>query len=107
MVKHMTKERAQQHLDSIMDNFDFRNVHKAMRALDWVWASNDMEVPEPYHLREQVRRLFWDCFSNKEQSLITTACGGFWVSLDKEQDYADCKFAVSTWESEGEDFENE
>lgn len=39
----MTKERAQQHLDSIMDWFEFEKVHKAMTALDWVWVESGGE----------------------------------------------------------------
>lgn len=60
-----------------------------------------------YRLKGQVRRLFWDCFNNTEQGLVTTGTGGFWVSLDKEQDYVDCKFVVADWQSYGEDFKNE
>lgn len=104
----MTKERAQQRLDSIMDWFDFEEVHKAMIALDWKWLeSSGTRVPEIYRLKGEVRRLFWECFNDTEQGLITISCGGFIVGLDKKNDYADCKFAVSTWDSYGEDFENE
>lgn len=108
MVKHMTKERAQQHLYSIMDWFEFEEVHKVMTTLDWVWVESGGEkVPEMYQLKEQVKRLFWECFNNEEQGLVTIGCGGFWVSLNKQQDYVDCRFTVTSWESYGEDFENE
>lgn len=105
MVKHMTKERAQQHLDNIIDWFDFEKVNEVMKALDWSWVGEG--IPEPYRLKGQIRELFWDCFKSEKQDLVTISCGGFWVSLDKEQDFADCKFVVSDWQSSSEDFENE
>lgn len=100
----MTKERAQQHLDNIIDWFGFHEVWVCMNALQWEWVGED--VPEVPVLKKKVRELFWDCFENEEQDLVTIACGGFWVSLDKKQDFADCKFVVSDWQSSSEDFEN-
>jgi len=45
----------QQHLDELMDNFNFHRVARAMKALRWRWASADNTVPDEAHIRARVR----------------------------------------------------
>ena len=45
----------QQHLDELMDSFDFARVASAMRALQWRWASADNGIPDEPHIRATVR----------------------------------------------------
>ena len=45
----------QQHLDELMDSFDFARVARAMRALHCRWASADSCIPDEPHIRATVR----------------------------------------------------
>jgi hypothetical protein len=45
----------QQHLDELMDSFDFARVARAMRALQWRWASANNSIPDEPHIRATVR----------------------------------------------------
>ncbi|GAA3986939.1 hypothetical protein [Hymenobacter antarcticus] len=45
----------QQHLDELMDHFDFARVAHAMRALQWRWASAYNSIPNEPHIRATVR----------------------------------------------------
>ena len=46
--------KEQELIDNIMDNFDFRKVHQAMKALNWKWDRID-EIPEEHELRKAAR----------------------------------------------------
>jgi len=58
-------------IDSILDNFDFERVHKAMTALDWEWASTD-GVPEIPDLRQKARELLKDVSKTKSGTTVGT-----------------------------------
>lgn len=45
----------QQHLDELMDSFNFARVARAMRSLQWRWASADADIPDEPHIRATVR----------------------------------------------------
>ena len=45
----------EQHLDELMDSFDFTRVARAMRALEWRWASAENGIPVEPHIRATVR----------------------------------------------------
>ena len=45
----------QQHLDELMDSFNFARVARAMRALQWRWASANDSIPDEPHIRAIVR----------------------------------------------------
>ncbi|GAB2712577.1 hypothetical protein GCM10011495_06800 [Hymenobacter frigidus] len=45
----------QQHLDELMDSFNFARVARAMRVLQWRWASADNRIPDEHHIRATVR----------------------------------------------------
>lgn len=45
----------QQHLDELMDSFDFARVARAMRSLQWRWASAENGIPDESYIRATVR----------------------------------------------------
>ena len=91
----MTKKRAQEHLDEIMDWFDFERVRKTMNALDWKWMDNP-ESPTVQELKQKVRELFWSCYDRKADF---SSIGGFKVRIDYEEDFAECSFVVTSLET--------
>ncbi|CAB4124450.1 hypothetical protein UFOVP59_17 [uncultured Caudovirales phage] len=75
----------QEHIDHIMDHFDFNRVEKAMKALDWVWFHADTEngIPDVPTLRKEARRLLtsaWDNGMNVNRDWQVST-GGFTAKL--------------------------
>ena len=66
----ITKEEFEEHLDEIMDNFDFEKVEKVMEFLDWKWAfiEGSPKVPTRADLRSGVRKQFREMFDKYEES---------------------------------------
>ena len=97
----MTKQEL---IDEVMDNFDFGKVAKAMKALGWVWATTDFDVPEEPDIRKQVRELLnkaYDGAISKEGD-YTTGTGGFEAAYEIDYKVLSLKFIVSSWETDGE-----
>jgi hypothetical protein len=65
----MTKQ-----IDSIMENFNFENVHKVMEFLNWEWQ--DMGIPSISQLKLEAERLLLLAVSKKHKIIGT---GGFEV----------------------------
>ena len=96
-------------IDDIMDSFEFHKVERHMVQTQWEWATPtpedewNMEIPDEYRLRAELRRLLVSAYSRmtelKEEdpdydSPCYTSCGGFTVYVwpdDSSQVY----FAVT------------
>jgi len=92
----------QEHIDEVMDEFDFGKVAKAMKSLNWVWATVDFTVPEEGTLRQQARKLLglaYDGAIEFNVSPYTTGTGGFEATYSKEYDNLGLKFIVASWET--------
>lgn len=89
----------QEHIDEVMDWFDFDRVYRCMTALGWTW--HDEGVPDIPVLRATVRRLMKDAYGLDEGGVVST--GGLWVKYDKEYNYFDVKFVVTDWDTYKED----
>ena len=67
----------QEHIDQIMDSFDFRKVALVMDFLKWEWVSSG--VPNEYEIRRNARlkliEVYDKCLISKEDYRI--ASGGF------------------------------
>jgi len=59
-------------INACLDNFRFDRVHRAMQALDWVWASCNMQVPNVRHIMDLADRLLGQAWDGK----YTTSTGG-------------------------------
>lgn len=91
------KSNIQDHIDEIMDNFDFARVHNAMVALKWEWSSTG-GVPELSQVKKMARKLLRETMENKDLdngSYIST--GGFKVS--KYEKHYELSFEVESWDS--------
>lgn len=82
-------------IDSILDNFDFERVHKAMTALNWTWITTK-GVPEIPDLRQKARELLKDV--SKRKSGTTVGTGGFEAS--KEDGVLQLEFVLYSWDQE-------
>ena len=64
-------------IDKIMNEFEFRRVHRCMTATNWTWQNKG--VPTIEQLKECALELLQDCRRKRDCSLAT---GGFIVSCD-------------------------
>lgn len=62
------------HIDNIMDCFDFRKVHDTMVLLNWQWTPIG-GVPEEWQIRQEARRLLIYAYSNAESTKETSCVG--------------------------------
>jgi len=93
----MKTRSVEDQINEIMDWFNFNKVAKAMKALDWTWASTGLEPPHEGQIREMARNLLiracddWHC-----------ATGGFVARCDEETGDLTLEFHVSSWTAERE-----
>jgi len=94
----------QEHIDEIMDSFNFNRVAKAMEALDWGWAHSENITPTEYELRKKGRELlqeakrYWQKYGLKED--YTVGSGGFYATYNGKYDYFKLVFALDSWNTE-------
>ncbi len=88
----------EEHVDEMMECFDFEKVHRVMTMLDWKWTMIGA-VPGIPDLRKQVRELMRRLWNSDNQSVAT---GGFVVRLYREENWArfSVAFEVTDWVSE-------
>jgi hypothetical protein len=90
----------QEHIDEVMDQFNFGKVAKAMKYLDWKWVLAEEGVPQEWELRQEARRLLnlaYDGAFEFNVSPYTTETGGFEATYSKEYDDLGLKFIVAYW----------
>lgn len=93
----MTKE---EHIEEIMNWFDFNRVHRAMDALGWSWFYTE-GTPSVKQLRECAEDLLSQTY-DKGKSIpgdYGIATGGFHAWYNYEYDQLELKFVVSSWET--------
>lgn len=81
-----------------MNNFDFKNVHKTMKALDWKWGNKrgTMTIPSLTEIKKLAFELLTNVSNSNEYAAIGT--GGFLAS--REGRYLFLDFIVSDFSSE-------
>jgi hypothetical protein len=92
----MTK---QEHIDNIMDNFDFNKVAKVMKFLNWQWAMSPTGVPEEPEIRECCRKYLSSTYDHAVQQgrKYTMATGGFVYRYDPHYSELSLVFEVTGW----------
>jgi hypothetical protein len=90
---------AQEHIDDVMDHFDFERVHKTMVALDWVWLRAENGIPEPWELRKAARRMLKEVWRTDSGTIAT---GGFRAEAmhDEDEESLTLTFEVAQWTSD-------
>jgi hypothetical protein len=101
-------DRAQQHLDEVMDSFDFTKVASAMLALNWQWCGKDSAyyVPDEHQLRKRVREMARCAI---QDALTSTGhapnkgfygTGGFHIEAEAKEgelDFLYVRFTLTEW----------
>jgi hypothetical protein len=97
----------EQHVDEVMDWFDFNKVKKVMDFLDWKWTMDcGSAVPEIADMRKLVRKYMRDLYQkySKEEKIVAgTGSGGFYVEyrkgIDEGERFDDfsVSFSVGEW----------
>jgi len=82
----MQTEEVREHIDIIMDTFDFGSVHHLMVVTKWVWLNhenNKMEIPNISQLHQTARELLEELYNEKLKGKDTYSggTGGFYVYL--------------------------
>ena len=103
----------EQMIEDIMDNFDFKEVQRAMDLLDWQWRGEYVTVEM---LRKQAERLLRGAMESRLGSFrheshevgIVNGTGGLeakaWCDETKTKIVAlDLKFVLSSWDESIED----
>lgn len=83
----------QEHIDDILDNFDFNHVEHAMKLLDWQWHNKG--VPDQATLRKEARRIL--IAASKLPMSWTTGTGG--LSATNYGNCLELSFVLTTWDS--------
>tara|TARA_R110000824_G_scaffold31652_1_gene102712 strand:+ start:65 stop:352 length:288 start_codon:yes stop_codon:yes gene_type:complete len=79
----MENEKFEELRNKAMKDFNFENVYKYMKLVDWTWAllDHDGYIPSVQMMKRQVFKLF-QAIQESESRCIST--GGFTVSLDED-----------------------
>jgi hypothetical protein len=99
----MTKTR-QEHIDNIMDYFDFSRVANVMQHLNWRWYHSDTGIPEEPELRQTVRKhlsTVYD-YGSQQGKKYTMATGGFVYTYDPQHSEMTLTFELAGWVSHPE-----
>ena len=91
-------------VETILDDFDFYRVQKAMQALNWTWASTGAEVPDIGDLRRVARQLLNQVYVALDvQDEFSVATGGFKAEgrmfTRSNKKYLRLDFIISTWDN--------
>jgi len=77
----MSKEKA---IETVMENFDFERVHKAMEAVGWSYFSAE-GTPEIASLKQTARKLLQDVADDRR--ITEAATGGFSAERSTEGEF--------------------
>lgn len=102
-----SSKQVDEDIDTIMREFDWNRVQRAMLALDWRWFG-DNEVPTIAKLRQCARRLLEEAVTvtlnhQKKKAEFITGTGGFRAEArrykDSDKIYLRLSFNVSEWDN--------
>lgn len=88
------KPTDEERIENILENFNFRNVHKAMFALNWDWEDS-LGVPSILEMRNTARGLL-EKVGKKPGEFIGT--GGF--TARRSGKGLSLTFEIEEWETE-------
>ena len=90
-------------IETILDEFDFYKVERAMQALHWKWAGS-CGVPSIGEMRQQARRLLSMVRDTPDKSAnYSAATGGFKATCrlypGDSKVYLSLEFIVASWDN--------
>ncbi len=65
----LTKEEA---IEKLLNEFDFKSVHIALKALNWEWYEYQ-GVPSENQLKDYAKKLLNDCYENNVIKISSTS----------------------------------
>jgi hypothetical protein len=68
----------EEHIDQVMESFDWEKVHKIMNYMNWQWTN--IGIPEESDLKEKVQELMYAVHNHHGS---TMSSGGFQVSYHR------------------------
>jgi hypothetical protein len=104
-LKNKMKKTLQEHIDEVMDWFDFDKVHKHMENVGWKWAILNA-IPEKADLRMSVRKEMVKLYNKVKKSVngsVSYESGGFeieytWgIDENGEWDNFNIRFILTSW----------
>ena len=85
------------HIDNVMDWFDFEKVHETMKLLNWTWGmGQNAHVPEVPEIRKCVRDGLRRMISNGHRRWESA---GF-VAEKVNNEFLAISFQVTSWETD-------
>lgn len=76
------KQKHQEQIDDIMNNFDFEKVEKAMSLLNWEWHQDGLaRVPYVFRMKQTAERMLTECVNGK---FVKISTGGFKASYEND-----------------------
>ena len=92
-MKNFTLSK-EEHINYILNHFDFNKVRKIMKYLKWTWVGSN-NSPSISELRDQAEDLLNQVYDTNSRWIAT---GGFKAS--KYHDFMELEFVVTDWSSE-------
>ena len=107
-------DKRQRMIAEILNEFNFKRVHRAMRALDWRWGF-DAKTPSIDELRDSARERMESAMDGCLKSDDVTegipymsSSGGLKATAYKDSygqiDHLELEFILTEWDSDGQEF---
>lgn len=101
----MISKNAQDHIDEIMDYFEFEKVQRIMEAVKWRWFSPNEEprTPDTADLRQKARELLKDAWQGiNGGTAYRVSTGGLVASCyqNEQGKWLKLTFEVDSWDTE-------
>lgn len=89
----------EEHIQYVLENFDFNRVERAMKSLNWEW---NLSIPTHEDLIKMAKDLLYGLIDNDTTEM---ACGGFRAEriIDGDDEFFRLTFCVTEWDSMGYD----
>ena len=94
-MSNFTLKRSE-HIDAIINNFDFEKVNKVMNFLNWTWFFSTT-CPTIDELKQEAKRILNE-ICDSEDDTIAISTGGFKASI--YDDHLELEFIVALYDSE-------
>jgi len=90
-------DESQVKIQEVLEKFNFENVHKAMKVLDWTWHDTKGKTPTVKQMKELAEYLFKKAMNN---GIGNCGTGGFMAFYFKETNDFALEFTLERWDTE-------
>jgi len=87
-----------EHIQKIIDNFDFQKVYSVMKCLDWIWFDSD-DTPTIERMKGNVFKLLKDVsdYNGEYEDYYSVSSGGF--KATRYEEHLELNFTIEEKES--------